>query len=355
MKFIGRVVFSLFLMPAMLISCNAFTSTPVARPTSVEIETAVNVTETVVSISTATLSPTPGVSFPVITRDNVAQISEIARWQTNPSSGVIWNENSKEIFIPEGFDSVIVYDVSSFQRRQISLAEYKQLNPILFTDETAEQGSCSNFGLRKKRIVSPDKTILATGWWYGHKQPDKTIITLWDLVENKCILQFPEYDGALSSLTFSSSGNYLVFSTDRATYVWSVKESEITCQIDYAWGAIFYPSEKDIIYLSDGLGEPGGLNGLWGIEKCEKIQEYALKVSDPVFSPDGELLIGISRNRILITDVETGELLKEIEIQPNQFLNLLLSPDGRFLLLINSGAAATEKNKFTYTIFAIQP
>jgi hypothetical protein len=343
----------------MLASCNSFASTPAIIPTNIK-ETATSVvttkgSETQTVIPTVTLSPTPTLGFPIISRDNVSQISEIGRWQTNPSLKVIWNDSSTEIAIPELFDIVTVYDVNSFQYKQISYNEYKQLNPILFTDETAEKGNCSQSSVGDIHIISPDKTILVTGWSYGHKQPQKTVINLWDLAEKKCILQLPEYDGALTALAFIPSGNYLIFSTDWSTYVWNVKKSEITCQVNHAWGAIVYPAEKDVVVLSDGLNQTGGLSGLWNVEKCEKIQEYPFSINNPVFSSNGELLVGTKDNRILISDAKTGELLKEIDLPLNTYLDLSFSPDGRYLLLWDYGLIGTENNKNKFVLWAVKP
>lgn len=173
-------------------------------------------------------------------------------------------------------------------------------------------------------------------------------------MKKKCILQLPEYDGSLTALTFSSDGTYLIFSTDRATYVWNFKEAKITCEVDYAWNAILYPLRENVVALSDGLGQPGGLSGLWDIQKCEKIQEYTHGVSYPAFSPNGELRAGILKDRILITDVTSGEILKEIEIQPNNYFKLLFSPDGRFLLLEDYGSLGAENNKDTFILWDVR-
>ncbi len=175
------------------------------------------------------------------------------------------------------------------------------------------------------------------------------------MIENKCILQLPEYDGSLTALAFNPNGNYLIFSTDRATYVWSVKQKEITCQINYAWNAIVYPAAQDIIILSDGMGLPGGLSGLWNIERCEKTQEYSFGLGYPVFSPNGELLAGTKDNRVLISDAKTGELLKELNFPLNFYLDLSFSPDGRYLLLWDYGSLGSENNKNTFILWAIKP
>lgn len=190
MKIIKNIF--LLLIAMFLTSCNNFISTPTMNPTNM-VETAIsivttNISETQTAIPTATSTPfppTPTIVYQVISRNNVPQISQIGRWQTNPSLKIIWNDDSTEIFMPELFDIVNVYNIPSGTQRQISLNEYKQLNPTLFTDETAEQGNCSSFWVRQTNLISPDKTILVTGWSYGHKQPQKTVINLWNLVEKK--------------------------------------------------------------------------------------------------------------------------------------------------------------------------
>lgn len=314
-------------------------------------------TETAVPSPTPSItsSPTPALVYPQISRENVSQISEIDEWQTEPVIKVIWSDRSAQVFMPGLSDIVNVYDVASFQSTQISLNEYKQIDPLFFSNETAEQGNCSSFWVRQTNIISPDKSILITGWSYGHKQPQKTVINLWDLVENKCILQLPEYDGSLTALAFSPNGNYLIFSTDRATYVWNVKRSEITCQVNGAFGAIVYPAEENVVWLSDGLGQTGGRSGLWNVATCEKIQEYSFDLNTVAFSPNGELYVGTRDNRILIYEARTQELLKEIEFPLNRYLDLSFSPDGRYILLWDYGVIGSENNMHKFVLWAVKP
>lgn len=320
---------SLSLTLAIFTSCRAFSSAPI------------------ISLSDTT--------EPVISPDNASQISEIGKWETSPISmpQAIWSENNREVIVLDDKIATI-YDVSSDQQKQMPLTEYMELNPILFVDETSDEDNCRNFWGEKK-IISPDKAILVTGYTYGYKtEPRKTVINLWDLAEKKCITQLPEYDGNLTALSFSPSGNFLIFSTDGETYIWDTQKSEITCQIDFGH-AVLYPAEKDMVVVPDGWGEAGELDGLlWDIEKCESAQKYIFGVHSPVFSPDGKLLAGTLNNRIIIANAKTGTLIKEIEVSSNPYIDLSFSPDGRFILLIDYGFLAGENRKDTFTLWAVK-
>jgi len=335
-----------------LTSCN-HAPTPTSSPSDV-METAISVaftevSETQIAIPTIAPSPTPTLVFPVISHDNVSQISEIGKWRTDFTSKPTWSDDSTKIFIP---DLNIIYDINLSLTRQMLFNEYKKLNPIIFTDEVAEQGNCSKVLNRQTYTINSDKTIMAIGWSYGYA---KTIVNLWDVAEKKCLLKLPELYGALPTLGFSSSGNYLVISTDRAIYVWSVKESEITCQVNYATDAIIYPAQKDVMVLSDALGGAIGenkvRNGLWDIKKCEKIQDYSFGMTHPTFNPNGDLLIGTLDNRLIITNAKTREVLKEIKIPDYWYFDILFSPDGRFMLSIYDDGNA--EHEITFTLWAI--
>lgn len=269
-------------------------------------------------------------------------------------SQAIWSDDNREvIFLSE--EAAIVHDVSSGQQKQIPRTEFVELNPILFLNETADEGNCHTF-LVDKKAISPDKTMLVTGYTSGHKvEPRKIIINIWDLTENKCVIQLPEYDGNLTALSFSSSGNFLIFSTDGESYIWDIQKSKITCQISFGH-AVVYPAEKDMVVVPDGWDESGELDGLlWDIEKCESTQKYIFGVYNPVFSPDGNLLAGTLNNRIIIASAKTGSLIKEIEISSNPYLDLSFSPDGRFILLIDYGFLAGENRKDSFTLWAVKP
>lgn len=292
---------------------------------------------------------------PIISPDNASQISEIGKWETSPISipQAIWSDNNREVIILND-KTATMYDVNSGHQKQMPLTEYMELNPILFLNETADKGNC-NILLVDKKIINPDKTILVTGYTNGYKaEPRKTVINLWDLTENKCITQLSEYDGNLTTLSFSPSGNFLIFSTDGETYIWDIQKSEITCQISFGY-AVVYPAEKDMVVVPDGWGESGELDGLlWDIEKCESTKKYAFGVYNPVFSPDGNLLAGTLNNRIMISNARTGMLIKEIEISSNPYIDLSFSPDGRFILLIDYGFLAGENRKDTFTLWAVK-
>lgn len=303
---------------------------------------------------TITPSPTSTLVSSAISRGNVSQISEIGKWQTDFTFKTTWSDDSAEIFIPDLSEiTATVYDINLSQTRQISFNEYKELNPVIFTDETAEQGSCSKVLARQTYAINPDKTIMAIGWSHGQA---KTIVNLWDLAGKRCLLKLPELDGAYLTLGFSSSGNYLVISMDRATYIWGVKESKVTCQVNYATDAIIYPAQKDVMVLSDALGGATGednvRNGLWDIEKCKKIQDYSFGMTHPTFNPNGDLLAGTLNNHLIITDAKTREILKEIQIPDYRYFDILFSPDGRFMLSIYDDGNA--EHKITFTLWTIQ-
>ena len=330
----------------LLVGCVQTTSPKLSLPAQTLLPS-VTVHPIFTPTAVPTLTSTP--TRQIISHDNVSQLTEIDRWQTETFFQVIWDDKSTKIFITD-FDNVHMYDVTQLNLELISFDEYRQQSPIVSSIELTDKGDCNTSV--DQFALNPDKTILATGWSYGHKQPPKTIISLWSMASKKCLMEFPEFDGWLSAISFSPSGNYLVFSTD-ITYVWNVEKAQQTCKI-IGREATFVPG-KDVLTIVEIRDWLGYRIGLWDIEKCDLIQKYAIGGLNPVFSPNGELLATNERSHILIIDTKTGQLLKELEGHPYDIGTISFSPDGRFML---SGSYRESTNigyKSTFILWAINP
>ena len=276
------------------------------------------------------------------------RISQIRSWQADFATQVTWNAESTRVYIP-GPDHVVVYDVTQSRHEQISIDEYNRQNPFQNTAGIPDKGGCSDLG-KHKYAVSPGKTMLATGWSDAQRGSLKTVIDLWDLTAKKCLFQFPGYDGSLSALTFSPDGNYLVFSTDRVTYVWHIKKAEFTCKIKYAVSAAFVPGE-DTLAVTDIRAWLGYRNGLWDVKKCELMQKYANGGLNSAFSPNGDLFAANDGGQVLILDAKTGELLLELAGHPDFVHVLSFSPDGRYIL---SGSYGGQDAMSIYILWAVK-
>jgi WD40 repeat protein len=294
-----------------------------------------------------TITPTPAPA--IISIDNISKLTEIDRWQTLTLSKITWNDEGTKVFISD-FDNVLVYDVTQLQHKQISFDSYLKQEPHQNFLSIADQGNCD---LTVDQFTeNPDKTILATGWSYGHKQPPKTIISLWDVTNRKCLFRFPEFDGWLTALAFSPTGKFLISSTD-TTRIWNVKKAEQTCKI-VGREATFVPG-KDLLAIVETRAWLDYQIGLWDIEKCEIIQKYKIGGLNPVFSPDGELLASNTGNHILIINAKTGELLKELDDHPQDVGTISFSPDGRFLLSGNYRESTNPGSMSTFILWGIKP
>jgi WD40 repeat protein len=300
------------------------------------------------SVSTSTPLPVPTSAPLILSRDNAFGITEIGSWQANFSSQVSWNAESTTVYLPN-LDDVFVYDVTQSQHELISFDEFNRQNPYQDTSGITIRGNCSDQG-EDLYAVSPDKTLLATGWSYGHQQPTKTVIDLWDLTHKKCLFQFPEYTGPLSALAFSPGGNYLVFSTDRATYVWDVKKSGYACRIKFGIFAAFAPG-SGALAVSEMREWLGYGIGVWDVTKCELVQKYINGGLNSTFSPNEDLLATTDRSRVLILDAKTGDLIIELVGHPDDVYTLSFSPDGRYLL---SGSSGGPDSISTFILWAVK-
>lgn len=80
-----------------------------------------------------------------------------------------------------------------------------------------------------------------------------------------------------------------------------------------------------------------GYINLWDVETKEEIwrkHNFQYPISNISFSPDGKLLVFVSRERINLLDIETKQLTnKKIEGSFNVLTNISFSPNGKILAL----------------------
>lgn len=136
--------------------------------------------------------------------------------------------------------------------------------------------------------------------------------TIWDIKANQVVTTFetPFYTAVLpASLIFSPSGRYVVVGG---------------CQV---WiGDGFFCGSPEIHWYN---AMSGALASRWKVPETHPGGNNMTEVKDMVFSPDGELLLAAGRSSVFIYDVDSGELIHEIETRNH---DLEFSADGTFFV-----------------------
>lgn len=211
----------------------------------------------------------------------------------------------------------------------------------------------------------------------------QTKITVWDVASGKSVCDMVGHEGKAYTLTFSpdslllltfDSGNFFSYLKPSAIF-WDAK----TCrQVKSVVGSslssyqTFIEQEKDPFFKTAWVDEvllqtlksvelresfygdespntteiypPTELTvvgfderiEIWDLRSFSKITEFPVStyIQSFSFSPDGQLLTGLTLDGIIIWDIKTGEILQQIDLKDNKYLidSSGLLPDGRWVV-----------------------
>jgi WD40 repeat protein len=231
---------------------------------------------------------------------------------------------------------------------------------------------------------SPDNRILAS--------TEESVITLWSVESGRRISELKSHTGVVTSLSFSSDGNSLASgSTDKTTKLWDVVSGSRLRDIANESGevqSVALNRANTILAVGRGgtriggetIGNEGAGVTLYDVSTGKKLR--SLPASDSVialaFNSDGQTVltatattiqtwdVGTGRsqkvftssrggsvdalttssdgkwlatngdpNRIMLWNLESGELSRTLEGPPKELLTLAFSPDGT--VLVSSG------------------
>ncbi len=184
---------------------------------------------------------------------------------------------------------------------------------------------------------SPDGKTLAIGYLEGHLQ-------LWDLGEEKLILELEGYQGEVQDLASSSDGKTLaaIFGyPDMAIQLWTVPEGERLFSIKgHEWTyefsqVVFSPDGHSLATVSknEDAMELGMVVELWRAEDGERLYQLEMAgVMRVAFSKDGDTLAtGSYDHTVRLWRTADGALLKILYGHGDYVTDLAFSPSGELL------------------------
>ena len=256
-------------------------------------------------------------TYPVITPDNAAQLTEIAMLELagedNLIDDVAWS--------PSGL--VLALGVEDFNGYLWDIAE--TLTPLAAHEEIVYRVAWS-----------PDGD-LATGGWDG-------AVLVWDVDNGEPTAKYEVFD-FVYGLAWSPDGASLAAgAADSTMRVWDVESGEETAVFEEEETIAFWDIDwsPDSTLLAAGLDD--GLVRVFEMETQEMIVEFygpaAFEFAALDWSPDGAILavgfFAADHQRVILWDTDSWDNIGQIEIENAPITDLDWSPDGALL------AVATE-------------
>jgi WD40 repeat protein len=368
-----KIALSLILL-SFLFGCNPddnlVTLTETQTPVVLKIETAmptegiVPVTATLTRIPTVTESLTP---IPALTPEQSCP-SLWAEWKlTHLGDAAAWSPDGKHVVFSDtnihGLDDQT--SMYAIDTRQLVWQVNRSTSSLTFSPDGKYLVAASNqiefWDVATGKIIdsfvecercdifyltafAPEDSVLWVSkiafYWDNNDLHANSSIGTW-IDESSNIDKLIEVDGAINAFEINSDGSLLVATVGllpeigNRVYLWDLATNTIHCDFPGETAA-FSPVENMV-----ATTEHDGKIAFFDTITCElqdTIEETSY-VSNMAFSPDGQILVveGQPRGKIKFLSVSTHELLFEVgRLDGGSYNSLAFSPDGRFLLAINS-------------------
>jgi WD40 repeat protein len=160
-------------------------------------------------------------------------------------------------------------------------------------------------------------------------------LKLWNAVTGELIKDYEKNSYGYLSPSFSPDGKFFVTGGgDRIIRIWDTESGKILKTFEghesRVTSTVFTPDGKNILSGSDDRTII-----LWDINSGQKLNSFNAHNDDiraMDFSFDGEYVISCSANEIMLSETESGRLIRIFEGHTASFLSCSFTPDGKYIL-----------------------
>jgi len=356
------VTISIAILQILLASCSPRQAALFSTPTVTASPPPLSPADTPVVRSAPTSTPTRAATRtplnPPIARDNLRRLSILASWETGPLRDLAFARDSSwfaasqddglhAYFVPTLEEELIVPDVLDFAFS----GDGSALLVTSFFGETAvydprdlarppERPASAPCRLQYDFALGNAASTLASAWEIrgGRNELPVWAVGLASARSRECLEILPAIDGEVVSIEFDGADSYLATSTTwSTTFVWSIAENRLSCALR-GFDSRFNPSEPTIAVFE------GPLIVLWDPTTCQVVHRLGGMPDDSFpwlvddlmdFTPDGILLAAALGPALLFWDTDDVELVHQIDLAPQTFERVAISPDGRYMVTEN--------------------
>jgi len=254
--------------------------------------------------------------------------------QNEPSTGLALSTNGKTLVTSGDEPVASIIDVSSGNETEL----YESINWI---NDVA---------------INPNSDLAATG-----HEGDGVII--WNTSTGEKVTSFPDELGSIKDVEFSTDGKYLTGGGGYG-YVWDMETGGLVFKdsvgngstSDWIWASTFSPDGKYLAIGGDGSFKVGVFD-LQSGQVIHQLEGHQGVIRSLAFSPDGsKLLSGSFDSSAILWDVKTGELLHSLNGHIAGITNVAFSPDGLQVATSSSDGSAkiwdVSSGELLYTLTA---
>ncbi len=194
------------------------------------------------------------------------------------------------------------------------------------------------------------------------------VVTIWDVKNGNRLGRIPVNEGGIGNLTFSTSGDYLLFSTARSVRVVSVSDGTPVQQIEFPTNVTFAPFPKRdwiaCLYYEGGFSKeelnsnppPPRVLSIWDWKSKTKLLEETIKTQGnqspywPAISPDEKYLtVGMRHFHVRYEIILNGDTVTLKNPTSLETTSLVRGP----LIFSNYGHLAATPRKDRQSLFAV--